>query len=68
MDKKSVKISKLLSKVLRHDPSYIGITLDNEGWASIKKLIDGISICIGEPFDQDLFSKRKTPMSLASGM
>jgi len=34
-----LKISKLLSYVLRHKPEAIGLTLNNEGWADIDELI-----------------------------
>ncbi len=33
------KISKYLSFVLRHQPSSIGLTLSDEGWADIQELI-----------------------------
>ncbi len=36
-------ISKLMSLVLRHDPSVLGITLDKNGWASVDELILGIN-------------------------
>ena len=35
-------ISKLLSYILRHNPSHVGITLDNHGWANVSDLIAGI--------------------------
>jgi putative RNA 2'-phosphotransferase len=35
----SVRISKFLSLVLRHDPSRIGITLDEGGWVDIDVLL-----------------------------
>ena len=35
----SVRISKFLSLVLRHDPSRIGITLDEAGWTDIDALL-----------------------------
>lgn len=39
-DKKDViKISKHLSKVLRHDPASIGLVLDTEGWVDVSELI-----------------------------
>lgn len=34
------KTSKFLSYVLRHKPGAIGLTLDDQGWASIDELID----------------------------
>jgi len=33
------KISKFLSKTLRHDPGRIGLTLDANGWADVGELI-----------------------------
>ena len=35
----SVRISKFLSLVLRHDPSRIGITLDDAGWVDVDALL-----------------------------
>ncbi len=35
----SVRISKFLSLVLRHDPSRIGITLDEAGWVDVDVLL-----------------------------
>ncbi|MFU0243336.1 RNA 2'-phosphotransferase, partial [Streptomyces scabiei] len=32
---RSVKVSKYLSKHLRHQPERIGLTLDEGGWAEI---------------------------------
>jgi len=37
--KKTTKISKFLSLVLRHKPETIGILLDANGWADVSKLI-----------------------------
>jgi len=34
-----VKLSKLLSLVLRHNPDKIGITLDKNGWADVGQLL-----------------------------
>lgn len=34
-----VKTSKFLSLVLRHQPEFIGLTLDREGWADVDELI-----------------------------
>ncbi len=36
----SVRISKFLSLVLRHDPSRIGITLDRAGWTDVAALLE----------------------------
>lgn len=35
----TVKLSKRLSLVLRHDPGRIGLTLDPEGWAAVDDLL-----------------------------
>src|SRR5687767_7985914 len=35
----SVRISKFLSLVLRHDPARIGITLDDAGWTDVEALL-----------------------------
>ncbi len=37
--KRQKQISKFLSRVLRHDPELIGITLDEHGWAPVEELI-----------------------------
>ena len=37
-----VRLSKLLSLVLRHDPARIGITLDAAGWVPVSELIDAL--------------------------
>jgi putative RNA 2'-phosphotransferase len=40
MDTNLVKVSKFLSLVLRHKPEEIGLTLDEQGWANLRELID----------------------------
>lgn len=35
--------SKFISLILRHKPEVIGITLDENGWADVQSLIDGIN-------------------------
>ena len=42
-EKESIKISKLLSLVLRHQPETIGITLDENGWTETSALIEKIN-------------------------
>jgi putative RNA 2'-phosphotransferase len=37
-----IAISRLLSKVLRHEPEMIGIQLDSQGWVSVDDLIRAI--------------------------
>jgi len=39
MKKQLVKFSRFLSKILRHNPEKIGITLDKHGWANLSELI-----------------------------
>ena len=38
-DKKTKRISKFLSYVLRHHPESIGLKLDRNGWANVEELI-----------------------------
>ena len=35
-----IKYSRKLSKILRHQPDMIGLTLDENGWASVMELIE----------------------------
>ena len=41
-EKQITNISKLLSLVLRHEPSHIGISLDEQGWTDVSLLISKI--------------------------
>lgn len=41
-DKERVKVSKLLSLGLRHQPDAIGIKLDKNGWADVSAVIAGM--------------------------
>ncbi|HEX6429888.1 MAG TPA: RNA 2'-phosphotransferase [Niastella sp.] len=43
MEKQLKNISKLLSLVLRHEPEYIGLSLDTEGWANVSELIEKVN-------------------------
>src|SRR5690349_15366941 len=43
MDKQLVQLSKLLSLVLRHQPGYAGVQLDENGYAPVNTLIDKLS-------------------------
>ena len=38
------KLGKFLSLVLRHKPETIGITLDKNGWADVKELIEKVKL------------------------
>ncbi|MFE2600005.1 RNA 2'-phosphotransferase [Streptomyces sp. NPDC059396] len=38
-ERRTVKVSKYLSKHLRHQPERIGITLDTHGWVAVDELI-----------------------------
>ncbi|MDX3798300.1 RNA 2'-phosphotransferase [Streptomyces sp. AK04-3B] len=46
-DRRTVKVSKYLSKHLRHQPERIGLTLDAAGWVEIDELI---SACAAHGF------------------
>lgn len=38
-ERRTVKVSKYLSKHLRHQPERIGIALDANGWVAVDELI-----------------------------
>lgn len=38
-DKESKRISKFMSFVLRHQPEFIGLNLDSNGWADVRELL-----------------------------
>lgn len=42
MKDRHVRISKLLSLVLRHQPEKFGLTLDREGWVSVRRLLEAL--------------------------
>jgi putative RNA 2'-phosphotransferase len=48
MSDQLVKISKLLSFILRHDPASHGIKLDEHGYANVEELIKKIDISMDE--------------------
>ncbi len=56
MNKNIKHISKLLSLILRHDPSVIGIQLDKNGWAEVSELVIGINKN-GQNIDVDLLDE-----------
>lgn len=37
-----VALSKLLSKILRHEPELVGVSLDSQGWVAVDELIHAI--------------------------
>ncbi|MFJ9968439.1 RNA 2'-phosphotransferase [Streptomyces avermitilis] len=51
-ERRAVKVSKYLSKHLRHQPERIGLTLDEGGWAEIETLI-AAAAAHGFRFTQD---------------
>ncbi|MEU9129772.1 RNA 2'-phosphotransferase [Kitasatospora sp. NPDC048540] len=42
-EKQTVRVSKTLSRVLRHDPASVGITLDTAGWVPVDELLAGLA-------------------------
>jgi putative RNA 2'-phosphotransferase len=42
-DKETVKTSKFLSLILRHEPERVGIKLDSAGWVSVSELLDALN-------------------------
>ncbi len=41
--RRAIRISKLLSLGLRHDPSALGVTLDAAGWADVAAVLSGLA-------------------------
>jgi len=46
MIKELVKTSKFLSRILRHQPQEIGLTLDKNGWADVNELVEKSQIAL----------------------
>ncbi|MFD7448066.1 RNA 2'-phosphotransferase [Kitasatospora sp. NPDC059827] len=42
-EKRLVRSSKMLSRILRHEPELVGITLDDSGWVRIDVLLDALT-------------------------
>lgn len=42
-EKRLVKTSKMLSRILRHEPGWVGITLDGAGWVRIDLLLAALA-------------------------
>ncbi|MFA5313598.1 MAG: RNA 2'-phosphotransferase [Methanomassiliicoccales archaeon] len=49
-----MRISKLLSLSLRHDPSAIGIVLDQNGWTDVPILLNKLNEKIKQPITKDV--------------
>ncbi|GAA1070498.1 RNA 2'-phosphotransferase [Kitasatospora arboriphila] len=42
-EKQTVRVSKRLSRILRHDPGSVGITLDGAGWVGVDALLAALA-------------------------
>lgn len=42
-DKLTVRTSKFLSLILRHEPARVGLTLDGAGWVGVTDLLDAVN-------------------------
>ena len=51
------KISVFMSLVLRHNPKAAGITVDDQGWADVRELIEGISKKTGGYMDMETLER-----------
>ena len=49
---RAIRISKLLSLGLRHDPAALGITLDTAGWTAVAAVLHGLA-SKGEPITEE---------------
>lgn len=52
----NIRISKLLSYVLRHNPGHVGIQLDENGWASVDDLLRQLNLH-GEKLTRDILKE-----------
>ena len=53
---KHIKLSRFLSLILRHKPEEIGLTLDNQGYLEVEKLLQGINNT-GRKIDKDILDE-----------
>lgn len=42
-EKETIRTSKFLSLILRHEPERVGLKLDEAGWASVSELLDAVN-------------------------
>ena len=42
-EKETIRTSKFLSLILRHEPHQVGITLDQAGWVGVQELLDAVN-------------------------
>jgi len=42
-DKETIRTSKFLSLILRHEPQQVGITLDEAGWVGVQELLEAVN-------------------------
>lgn len=67
MDVKTlVKKSRHLSKVLRHDPASVGITLTEAGWASVTEILKALNLS-KEELDQVVAENNKSRFEFSDG-
>ena len=56
MKNDDITLGKFISLILRHKPETIGITLDREGWADTRQLIEGINAA-GHTIDMETLER-----------
>ncbi len=56
MKSRHIVISKFLSRVLRHDPKAIGITLDEAGWIQVDTLLQAMTAA-GKPLSREVLQE-----------
>lgn len=42
-DKETIKASKFLSLILRHEPKRVGLVLDSAGWVNVSELLEAVN-------------------------
>lgn len=56
-DSQKTSLGKFISKILRHRPEIIGISLDEHGWADVEELISGIRAAGHPDFDMSVLEE-----------
>ena len=59
-DEKLVKLSKLLSLMLRHEPGKFGLTLDAEGFTSLEETLRAVRVSLPQATEADIVAVVET--------
>ncbi|WP_425603155.1 RNA 2'-phosphotransferase [Lysobacter soli] len=65
MEVELVRLSKIISRALRHRPESVGITLDRHGWCDIGALVDALTVH-GTPITREQLEPTAAPLPCPS--